>query len=215
MSRYYPESKVEVRGFTARHYDVLMDVITIGLYPSFIKKAIEAMNIKPSDKILDLGAGTGRNACLMMKRLSANGEILGIDISQEMISQFQKKCAGFSNAHIVEARLDKPLPWKDKFDKAFISFALHGFPHEVREQIIESVWKALKSGGAFFVLDYNEFSLKKTPFYLRIPFKLMECPYAFDFIQKDWKKILGEKRFTDFEEHLFFGKYVRLLKAVK
>ena len=69
--------------------------------------------------------------------------------------------------------------------------------------------------GEFFILDYNEFLLKKMPFYSRIPFKLIECPYAFDFIEKDWKEMLAGEGFSSFEEHLFFGGYIRLLKGVK
>jgi len=64
-------------------------------------------------------------------------------------------------------------------------------------------------------LDYNEFSLNKMPLYLRIPFKRIECPYAFDFIEKDLQKMLSYEGFTNFKIHLFFGGYVRLLKGVK
>jgi len=215
MHAYYPESKVEVSGFTARYYDILMDVITLGAYSSFIQKAIQLMEIKPDDRIIDLGSGTGRNACLMMKYLSSKGELIGHDISSEMIAQFKRKCAGLANAKIINQRIDTPLPYENEFDKAFISFVLHGFPQENRKQIIRNVFKALKKHGEFFILDYNEFLLKETPFYLKIPFKLIECPYAFDFIEKDWQKILAEEGFSHFEKHLFFGGYIRLLKAVK
>ncbi len=215
MCSYYPKSKVQIKGFFARHYDALLNIFTAGLYPSFIKKAVEKMHINPSDRILDLGAGTGRNACLMMKYLSPDGELIALDISKEMISQFKKKCARFPNARIIKARIDKSLDWSDAFDKVFISFVLHGFPQEVREQIIKNAFTALKPGGEFFILDYNEFSLEKKPFYIRIPFKSFECPYAFDFIEKDWKHLLGEEGFGKFEEHLFFAKSVRLLKAQK
>ncbi|MCD6457047.1 MAG: class I SAM-dependent methyltransferase, partial [Methanophagales archaeon] len=78
-----------------------------------------------------------------------------------------------------------------KFDKVFISFVLHGFPQDVREKVINRVFEVLKEGGIFFVLDYNEFSLSKMPFYAMIPFKLIECPYAFDFIKRDWREILA------------------------
>ena len=43
----------------------------------------------------------------------------------------------------------------------------------------------------------------------------MECPYAFDFIKRDWKQILGSNHFSGFEEFFFFKNYVRLLKATK
>jgi len=214
MCSYYPKSKVEVKGFMAAHYDTLLDIATFGRYPAFIEQAIELMRISPQDKILDLGAGTGRNACLMMKYLSPKGEIVGIDISEKMISQFQKKCANFPNAKIINARVDKSLPFRKNFDKVFISFVLHGLPQDIRETIIKNVFEVLKEGGAFFILDYNEFALKEMPFYLKILFKLIECPYAFDFIEKYWKKILANNGFNDFEEHVFF-KYVRLLRATK
>jgi len=215
MSKYYPESKVEISGIVAKYYDKLMNVITLGRYSFLIKKIILLMKIKPNHKIIDLGTGTGRNACLMMKQLSTKGELVGLDISKEMISQFNKNCAGFSNAKVIHKRIDRDLDYEMYFDKAFISFVLHGFPQEARKQIIRNAFKALKKNGEFFILDYNEFSLKEMPFYLKIPFKFVECPYAFDFIEKDWKKILSNEGFNYFEEHLFFKKFIRLLKAKK
>lgn len=215
MCAYYPGSKVEINGFTARYYDTLIDITTFGLYPYFIRKVIQLMGIKPNDRIIDLGSGTGRNACLMRRYLSEEGEIIGLDISTEMIAQFKRKCAGYNNVKVINQRIDKPLPYRDEFDKAFISFVLHGFPQEVRIQIIRNAFEALKNHGDFFILDYNEFSLKEMPFYLRIPFKLIECPYAFDFIEKDWKKILAEEGFDSIEEYLFLSGYIRLLKGVK
>jgi len=212
---YYPESKVEVSGFIAKHYDLVMDIITLGNYSSFIRKAVRLMGIRPDDKILDLGAGTGRNACLMMRYLSAKGELVALDISEEMISQFKKNCGHFSNAAIINKRIDQDLGYEGYFEKVFISFVLHGFPQEARDQIIKNAFRALKKDGTFFILDYNEFSLEEMPFYLRIPFKLIECPYAFDFIEKDWKQILSSQGFSNFREHPFFGGYGRLLSGVK
>ena len=215
MDNYYPESKVETKGFTARYYDNLMNIITFGRYSPFIENAIEVMGIRPQDRILDLGAGTGRNACLMMNYLSKGGKLIGTDISREMIFQFRKKCANFPNAKIIYARIDKSLPFEEEFDKVLISFVLHGFPQEVGEAIIKSVFEVLKVNGSFFILDYNEFSYKKMPFYFKKFFNLIECPYAFDFIERDWKQILANHNFSDFEEYFFFKDYVRLLKAKK
>ena len=215
MCAYYPTSKVELSRFTAKHYDGLMDIATFGRYSSLMKKAVGLMEIKSDDRIIDLGTGTGKNACLMMRHLSTKGEVIGLDISKEMTAKFKRRCAGVINAKIINQRIDKPLSYENEFDKAFISFVLHGFPQEVRKQIIRNVFNSLKNHGEFFILDYNEFSLKKMPFYSRIPFKLIECHYAFDFIKKDWKRILAGEGFSSFEEHIFIAGYIRLLKGVK
>jgi len=74
MSNYYPESKVEISGIAAKYYDTLMNVITLGRYSFFIQKIILLMKIKPNDKIIDLGAGTGRNALMLLILLKKIGK---------------------------------------------------------------------------------------------------------------------------------------------
>ena len=88
MRRLYPKSKVETTGFMARYYDTLLDIATFGKYLPFIKQVISIANIKPDDRILDMGAGTGRNACLIIRYLSGEGELVGVDISNDMIARF-------------------------------------------------------------------------------------------------------------------------------
>ncbi len=215
MNKLYPDSKVEVQGLMAKYYDTLLNIATFGMYKSFIEKAIKKMDISPDDRILDFGAGTGRNALLMNKYLSDKGEILGLEISEKMIQQFKIKTSNIPNIRVINQSIDKPLNLEEKFDKVFISFVLHGFPHSVRKDIIRSAFNALKNDGEFIILDFNEFILKNTPFYFRIPFKTIECKYAFDFVEKDWKNILHTYGFNRFEESYFFQKYVRLLKAKK
>jgi len=215
MEKKYPESKVELTPKIAKNYDKIMNIASFGLYARFIRKAIESMDISPDDKILDFGAGTGRNALLMNKYLSDKGEILGLEISEKMIQQFKIKTNNIPNIRVINQSIDKPLNLEEKFDKVFISFVLHGFPHSVRKDIIRSAFNALKNDGEFIILDFNEFVLKSTPFYFRIPFKTIECKYAFDFVEKDWKNILHTYGFNGFEEFYFFQKYVRLLKAKK
>jgi ubiquinone/menaquinone biosynthesis C-methylase UbiE len=187
----------------------------LGKYSSLIKRVILLMKIKPGHRIIDFGTGTGRNACLMMNQLSIEGELLGLDISKEMITQFKKKCADFPNARVIYKRIDKDLDYEMYFDIAFISFVLHGFPQKARLQIIRNASKSLKDNGKIFILDYNELSYKKMPFYSRFFFKRFECPYAIDFIERDWKKLLEEQGFGNFSEHLYFRKYIRFLKARK
>ncbi len=215
MEKIYKDSKVELNFVLAKYYDSIINFITFGIYKRFIQKAIKDIGLKPNNSILDMGCGTGNNACLMRKYLSKKGQIIGLDISPVMEKQFLTKCSKFPNTKFIKQRIDTPFDLKEKFDFVFISFAIHGFPQEIREKIIRNALDHLKEGGVFTILDFSEFSLKQMPIYYKIPFKAIECKYAFDFIGRDWKKILSLSGFTDFEEKLYFKNYVRLLKARK
>ncbi len=213
--RLYPDSEVEVRGFLARHYDLLMNLMTLGRYPFFLKEALGFMEAAPGERILDLGAGTGRNDLFLLKRVGPGGRILGLDIGEEMMAAFRKRFRGSPNVEIREQRIDVPFDLGETFDKALISFVLHGFPHQVRPVILVNARKHLRPGGCLFLLDYNEFRLSELPWFHRTAFKRMECPYAFDFIERDWKAILRDMGFEPAGEKLFFRKMVRMLKAEK
>jgi len=210
-----PLSKVEVTGFEARHYDLLMNLITGGTYPFFIRRVVRDMEIRPDDAILDLGAGTGRNECLMARYLSNRGRILGLEIGEEMLKQAERKCRRLSNVTFERRRIEEPLLYQEEFDKVFISFVLHGFAQEDRLRILANVYRALRPGGEFLILDYNEFDPEEAPWPVRFAFRRVECPLATDFVRRDWQAILSEHGFGDFREHRYYFGYVRLLGARK
>ncbi len=215
MSRFYPDSKVEIQGLSARFYDKLLNFASMGAYGSFIRKAVGLMDIHPDDTILDFGAGTGRNALLMQKHLTGKGEILGLEISPEMITQFQKKAESNNRIQVLNQRIDQPFSLSRKYDKVFISFVFHGFPLEIQKNILANAHNALKDNGRFIMLDFNEFVTEETPLYFRVPFKMVECRYAFEYVERDWKQIMAESGFGDFRENLFFKDHIRLLSAGK
>ncbi|WP_353662567.1 methyltransferase domain-containing protein [Hydrogenimonas sp. SS33] len=209
------DSKVEVAGFEARYYDTLMNIITFGWYPKFIDKAIADIGLKPGEKVLDFGAGTGRNALLMEKHIGEGGKITALEIGPEMKAQFAEKTAPYPNIELVDRRIDEPLPYENEYDVVFISFVLHGFVQKKRDVIIQNAYRALKPGGRFAILDYNNFDVDKAPWYIRFAIRKVECPLAEDFIDRDTKKMLEPYGFGDFEETLYFRNYLRLLKAFK
>lgn len=211
--KFYPDSRVELTPFIARHYDLLVDLLSGGSYRRFIARAINDLDLQPDDSVLDLGCGSGRNAALMLEHLGPGGRITGLDLSPEMKEQFINRFAGELRAAFHQQRIDVPFNLEQKFDLAFISFVLHGFPQEVRGIILENVVRHLKPGGRLAILDYAEFNLSDKPFIFRWVFKKFECAYARDFIEFDWKKILKEVGFQIEEEKFYFRNYLRLLKA--
>lgn len=213
--KIYPDSGVELNEFVAKNYDKIMNTMSLGLYRGFIKKAIKHMDIQPGNSILDLGCGTGRNASLMAKYIGEKGHITGLDISELMEKQFLQKFKGQTNIGFAKQRIDQAFDLNKQFDIVFISFVIHGFPHEIRSTVIQNALTHLKSGGTFYILDFAEFDMAKMPAHHRFIFKKIECKYAFDYIERNWKAILQEAGFNNFKEHFYLKKYVRLLKAVK
>jgi demethylmenaquinone methyltransferase/2-methoxy-6-polyprenyl-1,4-benzoquinol methylase len=216
MQTYRQEdSKVEVRGFEAKHYDRLMDLITFGWYPKFIRRAIADVGLKPGEKVLDLGAGTGRNALLMREHIGESGKITALEIGDEMKAQFRRKTAPYPNIELVDRRIDEPLPYENEYDVVFISFVLHGFVQELRDDIIQNAYRALKPGGRFAILDYANFDVDRAVWYVKWAIRKVECPLAEDFIRRDTEAMLKEHGFNRFESRHYFNDYLRLLKAYK
>ncbi len=209
------DSKVEIEGFEARHYDLLTNIITAGTYPFFIRRVMRDMAIQAEDAILDLGSGSGRNACLMARRLSVAGQIVGLDIGVEMLAQARRRCRHLPNVTMEKQRIEETLHYCEEFDKVFISFVLHGFVQEDRLHIVENVYRALRPGGQFLVLDYNEFEPEQSFWPVRFAFHHLECPLASDFVRRDWMAILREQGFGDFQVHGYYFGYLRLLSAKK
>ena len=216
MNQYRQEdSKVEVTGFEARYYDTLMNLITFGWYPRFIRQAIADIGLKPGEKVLDFGAGTGRNALLMREHIGESGRITALEIGPEMKAQFAKKTAPYPNIELIDRRIDEPLPYENEYDVVFISFVLHGFVQELRDRIISNAYSALRPGGRFAILDYANFDVDHAVWYVKWAIRKAECPLAEDFINRDTKKMLQAHGFDRFEECFYFKNYLRLLKAYK
>ena len=206
---------IETRGLTARLYDCLVLLGTLGFYQILIKRVIQDMSINPEDSILDFGAGTGKNDLLMLKYLSDDGSITALEIGKEMRKQFLKKCGCRKNVTLENFRIETTLPYSNRFDKVFISFVIHGFEQNKREKIIKNAFNALKPGGRLLIFDWNEFDLKKSGPFIRLFMKFIECDEAQDFIQRDFKEILTSLGFKNIEKKLYTSGRIRLLSGEK
>ena len=208
-------SRVEVRDWEARYYDVFLNLVSAGRYSHFIKRVIGRMDIKPGQSILDLGSGTGRNDCFMAQKMGSQGKIIGLDISDVMINQAWKRCCKYPNVNFEKLRIEQPLAYEEEFDKVFISFTLHGFEDDQKVGIIRNAYRALKPGGSFYVLDYAEFDIDRMWFPLRRAFARWECQLAVEFLKLDIKGMTRAQGFTDVKEDFFLRGHLRLLSAGK
>ncbi|MCD6230710.1 MAG: class I SAM-dependent methyltransferase [Dehalococcoidia bacterium] len=208
-------SRVEVGPREAHHYDLFMDIISLGFYSLLVKSVVAKMEIQPGQTVLDLGSGTGRNDCLIAQKLGDTGRVLGLDISGEMLSLSRKRCQPYPNISFREERIEAPTSYQEEFDKVFISFVFHGFEDYQKINIISNAYQALKVGGTFYIFDYSEFDIQKLWFPLRWAFIHGECQLALEFLNLDLKEMLSGQRFTRLDEELLLKGHLRLLKATK
>jgi trans-aconitate methyltransferase len=101
---------------------------------------LELLEVKPGERILDLGCGTGY---LTQEIKNHGAEVTGIDASAEMIAKASGKYPGISFA-VADAT---DFHFDEKFDAVFSNATLH-WVHKANEAI-KCVYDALKPGGRF------------------------------------------------------------------
>ncbi len=104
------------------------------------KGLVELLAPQAGERILDLGCGTGALTAEIAER---GVEVLGVDRSEEMISQARRKFPALK-FEAVDAR---ELRFNAEFDAVFSNAVLHWIPQA--KQVISGVAHALKPGGRF------------------------------------------------------------------
>jgi len=205
----------EFKGGAARHYDLVMDLLLLGRYQAFIEQAIQRMDLRHGDAILDLGSGTACNICLMLEFLGPTGRVVGVDSSQDMVQQARQRCRDYPQVTFLRRRIEEPLPFHEAFDKVCISFTLHSLEDEDKERVIANAHQALKPGGILSILDFNEFDLERQWFPFRWAFRRIECELGIEFLSLDLRGMLARHGFGRFVSYPFLRNHVRLLGAEK
>ena len=177
-----PKVSVVITGWEAKYYDELLDLITLFQYGKFIKNLMwYETKVNSDSKVAELGVGNGRNAILLAKRVK---EVVGFDISPDMLEKARKKTKKYNNIKIVRKDIRESFEekYKNYFDAALISLAFHGFTNKDKIKIFNNVREILKPGGRFYILDYNQMNYSQAPFYFKILIDRFECPLAEKFL---------------------------------
>jgi SAM-dependent methyltransferase len=155
----------------------------------FFTYFVDLGQLKPSDKVLDVGCGSGRMARRLTEYLTT-GSYDGIDITKDSIDWANKTYSGFPNFRFhfsdifnkyynpkgtVSAE-EYRFPFDDaQFDFVFLtSVFTHMLERDVQNYLSE-IRRVLRSGGCAFITCFllNEFSLKQ------IAAKNSEIDFAF------------------------------------
>ena len=160
-SRHSSQPVPETRGRTihwAWAYDKLAmwKILTLGRGVKVWQVMLDQSGLKPGDRALDVGCGTGSLTLQAKKRVGQAGRAVGIDASPEMIAVARDKAQRAGG--IVEFQLEavERLPFPDdSFDVVLSSLMMHHLPDDVKRQGLSEIRRVLKPGGCLMIMDFK------------------------------------------------------------
>jgi ubiquinone/menaquinone biosynthesis C-methylase UbiE len=112
------------------------------------RAALDALALEPSDRLLDVGCGTGaaiRSAAATVERA------VGVDLSPQMVARGRELAAGIANVEIREGDAES-LPFDDdSFTAVLCTTSLHHYPRPDRG--IAEIARVLAPGGRAVIGD--------------------------------------------------------------
>ncbi len=116
--------------------------------------AIAALNLKPTDTVADIGAGTGYFS-FRMAALVPQGQVLAVDVQPEMIKilNFLKTEKKIANVEAVLGSEQSPNLLPNRIDVALLVDVYHEFAYP--QEMMRAIGQALKPGGRVILLEYR------------------------------------------------------------
>ncbi len=125
---------------------------------------VEQAQLTRGSRVLDVGCGTGTLA-IMVKQLHPEAEVVGIDADSKILAIARAKAAKAGINLTLDQGMADQLPYEDNsFDRVLSSLFLHHLTTENKRPTLREVFRVLRSGGRFDVVD---FGLPRT-FYSRL-----------------------------------------------
>ena len=130
-----------------------------GQWRELRQKTINLARIQPSEKVLDVGCGTGTLAIEVARSVGKAGLVVGIDPSTQQIAWASSKAARRNLPVQFQIGVIEQLPFPDQtFDVVLSSLMMHHLPAPLKRQGLAEISRVLKPGGRLVIAD---FKLKK------------------------------------------------------
>ena len=211
-------------------YDIMNDLMSLGIHRLWKKRLIEWMNPKKDAHLIDMATGTGDIANAFLNRTKNQGYVSCVDPNKLMIEQGRKKLKYLNNIQWYVSSAEN-LPFKDNiFDIYSVSFGVRNFSDT--QKALREAHRVLKSGGRFICLEFskveNEILNKVYKTYSKtIPFigkYIVGDSEPYDYLiktidefydQESFKKIILNNGFSNVEYRNLSGGIVAIHSAWK
>ena len=160
------------------------------------EKTIRLMDLRPGERVLDLGCGSGWATRLLARLVSDGpegfGQVVGLDVSDEMIRQARAASKDFENILYVWGSAQQ-IPWEENFfDKVLSVESFYYYPDQ--DRALAELFRVLAPSGRMFILinlyKDNPYSLQwvdklKVPVHVRSAAEYVELlkKHAFETVE--------------------------------
>jgi ubiquinone/menaquinone biosynthesis C-methylase UbiE len=164
------------------------------------EKTIRLMDLRPGERILDLGCGSGWATRLLARMVGEGpegfGQVVGVDVSDEMIRVARADSKDFENVMFVWGSATQ-IPWEENFfDKMLSIESFYYWPDQ--ERGLAELFRVMAPKGRLFILinlyKDNPYSLQwvdklKVPVHVRSAAEYVELLKAHAFEDVSYRQI--------------------------
>jgi len=118
-------------------------------------KIIEALKVKPDDRVCDLGAGSGLFTRPLAQKVGAKGVVYAVDIDPELLKHVERTAQEQKLTNIktiLASETDPKLP--ELVDLIAIIDTLHHIGNQA--EYLKGLKKSLKPGGRIAIIDFSK-----------------------------------------------------------
>ena len=125
------------------------------------EQTVALMELKPADRVLDLGCGTGW-ASRRLARIVTSGEVVGLDVADEMLRRAEQTSAGIGNVRYVWGSAEKIPAADNAFSKILSVESFYYYADQGKA--LDELLRVTAPGGKLFILinlySDNHYSLR-------------------------------------------------------
>ena len=137
-----------------KKYDLMNDIMSLGIHRAWKEKFIDWMNPQPETKLIDVASGTGDIAKLFSNKTKKSGQITCVEPNTQMLNQGKKKLKKYDNIQWINAPAEKIPTTDNTFDYYSISYGIRNVSDI--NNVLKEAFRVLKPGGRFMCLEFSK-----------------------------------------------------------
>ena len=139
----------------AAKYDVMNDLMSMGLHRAWKAYTVAVANVRAGDKVLDIAGGTGDLARAFARKVGPTGTVVHTDINEAMLRQGRDRLIDEGLALPTSICDAEALPFaSNSFDLVTVAFGLRNMTH--KDRALAEMNRVLRTGGRLLVLEFSK-----------------------------------------------------------